>query len=119
MAEHKGMTETRQWLEAQGFKVETNHLAARDNLTNWHAFRRAPLAAHCETNDHKVQIVVTPHAYHFPGKISSQSVEIDVTGEAGGVWYKLVAYSLKPEEMIAKLPAIEASLVAAWNALKR
>ena len=117
----RAMNETRRWLEAQGFRVEKDALASRDNLADWYAYRKTELpASECETNDGKrMQIVVKPHSLHIPGRITSQSVEIDVTGEAGGVWYKLVAYNLKPDEMIANLPKIEASLIAAWNALHR
>lgn len=117
----RATTETRRWLEANGFKTYKDALASRDNLADWYACRYSDIpASECETNAGKrIQIVVKPHSFHVPGRITSQSVEIDVTGEAGGIWYRLVAYSLKPEDMIAKLPQIEASLIAAWNALHR
>ena len=46
-----------------------------------------------------------------------QSAEVDLTGESGGVWFKLTAYGLTIEELRARLPDIESNLVAAWNAL--
>jgi hypothetical protein len=45
------------------------------------------------------------------------SVELRITAEAGGVWWDLKAYSLKPEELKERLPEIERMLVSAWNGL--
>lgn len=115
-----GMDETRAWLEAQGFRIAEDMLRARENCATWYAYRRSALkSAECETNDGKpMQIVVRPHSYDWPGG-RSRSVEIDVTGEAVGVWYNLRAYSVSEDVLRGHLPQIERSLIAAWNALHR
>ena len=95
-----------------------------DNGCNWYAYRRSTLPAReCECNEGKpAQIVVRPHLFlraSAPTPSGAwESVEVDVTGEASGLWWKLQAYSLKPEELRDRLPDIEAALIAAWNALK-
>jgi hypothetical protein len=111
------LTELRDWLIGQGFKLAANGHKSRDNTCVWYAYRRSTIPARtCECNEKStMQLVVTP--YSHIGQPGWTSVEVDVTGEAGGVWYKLQAYSLKPDELREKLPAIEAALMAAWNAI--
>jgi hypothetical protein len=46
-----------------------------------------------------------------------QSVEVEVCGEFSGLWFKLRAYSMTPAEFMERADEIEASLIAAWNAL--
>ena len=107
-------------LKANGFKIAEETLRNPDNLATWYAYRRSEIpAVECECNDGKrMQIVIKPHFYNY-GNVKAESVEVDVTGEAGGVWYKLCAYSLPAEQLMPRLPKIEASLLAAWNALVR
>lgn len=116
------MQPLRDALAADGFSFSRNHLASDWNLCRWQAYRRSAIdARECECNDGKrMQIVVTPHSTEdHNGRESRpfQSVTVDVTGEAGGVWYKLEAYSLGPEEAVKRLPEMERNLIAAWNAL--
>ena len=40
-----------------------------------------------------------------------------MAGPAGGSWWELRAYSLEWEELVDRLPGIEARLVAAWAAV--
>lgn len=116
-----GCDELREWLTAQGFRVAHDSLG-RDNECNWYAYRRSALPAReCECNDGKpMQLLVKPHrfAHHSAPGGAWESVEVDVTGEAGGVWFKLQAYSLKHEELRERLVDIESRLIAAWNALR-
>ena len=116
-----GCDELRAWLEAQGFSSAVNNLG-RDNECNWYAYRRSAInARECECNDGKpMQVLVTPHRVSHPSAPNGawQSAEVDVTGEAGGVWFKLKAYSLPHDELVTRLPDIEARLIAAWNALR-
>lgn len=116
-----GCDDLREWLTAQGFSVARDSLG-RDNECNWYAYRRSALPAReCECNDGKpIQLLVKPHKFtHHSAPLGAwESVEVDVTGEAGGLWFKLRAYSLKHDELRARLSDIEASLVAAWNALR-
>jgi len=109
-------------LESIGFTTEKNPLNPQGNLIDWYAYRRSDHPARrCECNRDKagMQIVIYPFAYHFPydkeGLRSSVSVEI--CGEAGGVWWELQAYAIPLEELLDRLPEVEASLVRAWNAL--
>lgn len=106
----------REWLISQGFRCELNRLRSQENECNWYAYKRSVLPARrCETNTDKpgVQIVV------YPYRMSARSVvEVELVGEANETWWNLSAYGLLPEELKLKLPQIEKSLVAAWNALK-
>jgi hypothetical protein len=116
-----GCDELREWLIAQGFRVAHDSLQ-RDNECNWYAYRRSALPAReCECNEGKaMQLVVKPHKYAHhsaPGDVW-ESIEVDVTGETGGLWFKLQAYSLKRDELMGRLHEIEAALIEAWNALR-
>lgn len=112
------LTKLKDWLAEQGFQHYLNHLGSRDNRANWYSCRKTNIECReCETNDGKrMQIVVNPHSYIIHGDIH-ESVEINVTGEAGGVWYQLNAYSLSVDEVHTRLDEIERNLIAAWNAL--
>lgn len=121
MTNYYGLDDLREWLLAQGFHVSQDMI--RDNGCNWYAYRRSALPAReCECNAGKpAQIVVRPHLFHHASAPTPsgawESVEVDVTGEANGIWWKLAAYSLKPDELRERLPEIELALVAAWNAI--
>ena len=112
-----GCDELREWLITQGFNCYTESLN-RDNGCNWYACRRSEYPSReCECNDgRKMQIVVRPFAY-TAGLQSWSSVEVEVTGEAQGIWFKLSAYSLQADELKARLQEIEIRLLDAWNAL--
>ena len=116
-----GCDELRGWLLAQGFQVAHDSLC-RDNECNWYAYRRSRISAReCECNEGKpMQVVVRPHKFSHPRAPSGawESADVDVTGETGGVWFKLQAYSLKHDELRNRLGEIEANLIAAWNALR-
>ncbi len=116
-----GCDELREWLIAHGFRVAHDSLS-RDNECNWYAYRRSALPAReCECNDGKpMQLLVKPYKFthHSAPGGAWESAEVDVTGEAGGAWFKLQAYSLKHDELRARLGDIECSLIAAWNALR-
>ena len=114
----KGLDDFREWLTNHGFRAAPDSLGSRDNACDWYAYRRSTIPARpCECNDKpNMQLVVKPYIHRdTPGWTSA---EVDVTGETGGVWFKLQAYSLKPDELREKLPAIESALIAAWNALE-
>ena len=116
-----GCDELRGWLVGQGFQVAHGSLS-RDNECNWYAYKRSQIPAReCECNDGKpMQLVVRPHKVSHPRAPSGawESVDVDVTGEAGGLWFKLQAYSLRHDELRARLGEVESSLIAAWNALR-
>jgi hypothetical protein len=116
-----GCDEMRNWLAAQGFRLAKDGLQGDLNECNWYAYRRSAIQAReCECNDGKpMQIVVRPYKLvhqSIPGGVS-ESAEVDVTGEAGGVWFKLSAYGLKTNELKERLGDVEAGLIAAWNAI--
>lgn len=95
-------------------------IGPRENECNWYAYRRSALPAReCECNEGKaMQIVVRPFKYARPTTTAWESAEVDVSGEAGGVWFKLKAYSLTLQELRERLPEIEAQLIGAWNSLR-
>lgn len=118
-----GLDSLREWLKSQGFSVSQDY-PQRDNGCNWYAYRCSALPAReCECNGGEtMQIVVRPHLFkHASAPTPSgawESCEVDVTGKANNIWFRLMAYSLKPEELRERLPEIEAALIAAWNAIQ-
>ena len=116
------LEELKEWLKSEGFTTDNNYLASRENRCKWYAWRRTVLPAReCETNGNKAQIIVYPWSMGIdvPGlKVPADGVEVELCGEANGIWWKLTAYSLSPKELTKRLSSIERSLVAAWNALE-
>jgi hypothetical protein len=112
------LSELRVWLTANGFRIASNSIRARDNECHWYAYRRSALQAReCECNDGKpAQIVVEPSAYTLGG-VTRESVEIGVRGEYADDWWDIKAYGVRPNDVPERLPPIEASLIRAWNAL--
>lgn len=119
MDDFVGCDDLREWLVSQGFKLQRDTLD-RGSECNWLAYRKSAIDAdECETNDGKrMQIVVRPHKMEIRGEVL-ESADVDVTGEAGGIWYSMKAYNLQHVTLRERLPQIEASLIAAWNALYR
>lgn len=71
----------------------------------------------CKCNDEKpgIQVVITHHA--MP-KIEHESYTIDVTGQKpDGVWVKLEAYGISPDELLKVLDDQVNDLVIAWTLL--
>ncbi len=108
------------WLELRGFSFAKSQFPGKTNDAGWYAWRRTAIypVRECECNGAKMQLVVNPYSHSLDGK-TWESVEVDVTGECDGIWYKLTAYSLSPKEFAGRLDQIEASLVRAWNALMK
>ena len=116
----RGMDDLRSWLEENGFRIAEDGLRNQDNEATWYAYRRSGLPAReCECNEGKsMQLVVKPHHYTLRDGRTLESSEVNVTGEAGGVWFKLSAYSLPTDTLRERLSEVEANLIAAWNALR-
>ena len=116
----QGMDTFRQWLLDHGFRAWPDSFK-RHNECNWYACKASTFSAReCECNDGKtMQIVVHPHRFSDLQAPSGgwEGVEVDVVGEAGGVWFRLSAYSLTPDEFCARHLEIERQLIAAWNAI--
>jgi len=111
---YTGCDELREWLVAQGFTAGNYSYKHRENQCLWYAWRRTEVAHCCEANDGKPQqLVVQPFEMDGHG-----NHEVEIRGEVNGLWFKLAVYSLSDEDLCDRLPAIERSLVAAWNALK-
>ena len=116
-----GIDDLREWLVANGWRIAPDSLRHEQNLCDWYAWKPSKLPAReCECNEGKpAQLVARPWMFCAPNSPQVwSSVAVSVTGQANDVWFKLEAYSLKPDELRDKLPQIEKSLVAAWNALK-
>lgn len=112
--------ELKDWLQERGFREQKNTLASFEDECKWFAFKRYPSKHNCECNYDKpgIQVVVTPHKWRIHGH-QGQSVEIDITGEANGIWCKLQAYSLKWEELPDKFDQVTDALIKAWEAIPR
>ncbi|MGI9142489.1 MAG: hypothetical protein ACR2IJ_04805, partial [Fluviibacter sp.] len=107
--------ELKDWLKDQGFREYPNSLASFEDECKWIACKRYDSKYNCECNYDKpgVQVVVSPHKWHIQGQ-EGASVEIDITGEANGIWYKLQAYSLSWSELPEKFEQVTEALVKAW-----
>ncbi len=108
-------------LESQGFRRYNDNLRSPHNQWPWYLARAAQAGAvHCLGNDKPPQIIVRGH--RMP-EFQRDSVEIEICGlrhvsaDWRGPWFKLKAYAITPEEAARDMPAIEAALVRAWNAL--
>lgn len=113
------LAEFHEWLSGEGFRTALNGMRSQWNECEWYAYRRSSLEARrCESNDDKpgVQIIIYPYQSVINVERHT-SVEVEICGEAAGVWWKLRVYALQFGELIGRLPEIEAALVAAWNAI--
>ncbi len=111
------INELKDHLVEAGFQPYINPTHFRTSKTDWYACRKVETERECECNEGKrMQLTVWPYKSTIHDK-TYESVEVDITGEYKGVWYKLQAYSLSPDELVEKLDSIENSLVAAWNSL--
>lgn len=109
------LDELKLWLESEGFTVGKNHLNFEMNNVGWYAWRRIE-GTDCECNDKPPSLVIWPYSMVNYGE-TFESVEIEITGERKGVWWKLKAYAIQAKELKEKLPMIENTLVYAWNGL--
>lgn len=110
----------RRELELRGFRCAQDPTRHQWNECNWYAYRRSDMPARpCECNSEKpgMQIVVKPSVMTLNGT-KHRSVEVELRGETGGMWWNLSAYGISPEDLPGKLPDVEAGLIAAWNALR-
>jgi hypothetical protein len=105
--------ELQTWLVSQGYKPFTNHHTG----AVWCGAKRLPTdAPGCETNAHKVSWHVRLYEVEAHG-VPWRSCEVEICGERGGQWYRLLAYEIAPETMRPNLTAIEQRLLAAWVAV--
>jgi hypothetical protein len=100
-------------LEPIGFKYQPSSVA--DNAKGFF-YRRVETKRPCLCNN-KDQILI--NAYEPGGHLTEWAFEVEITGEfTAGLWAKLKAYSIMGlPELLEKLPRIERSLVAAWEAM--
>lgn len=120
MSAFKGMDEEREWLQQAGFSIGKEPIPTGFNSCDWYAYRMSGLPVRpCDTNDHKVaQIIVSPWLWGSQTEIGkARSFVVSVKGEAKGRWYSLEAYGITPEDYRTNMEEINASLIAAWNAL--
>lgn len=108
-----GCNDLRGELKAAGFELQPYPAGSRDSGCNWQAWRHVESTRECEHNvgKRKCLVVKPTDAYGY------KSAEVEMRGARGGVWYMLSAYAMRDNEVIEKLPAIEAALVRAWEAL--
>ena len=109
-----GLDNLQEWLLKNGFTILENSGRSDYNEAEWHAYRSLPSARECETNGPKIALWIKPYV---SSAINYEHCEVDITGEAAGLWFNLRVYMAKPDEVMSRLPEIEAKLVAAWNAL--
>lgn len=103
------------WLTSQGYREIRNNLSG----AQWCGSKRLPTdAPGCETNKHKVSWHVRLYEVEASGGAGPwRSCELEICGERGGHWYRLLTYSMPPEAFRAGLPALEQRLLAAWVAV--
>ncbi len=113
------INQLKDWLVGQRFKIGEQPIRNEMNKCEWYAWRRITLPVReCECNGQKLVFVVNPYLYDINGQLFG-TIEVDITGEAGSVWWKLQAYSIEFEEFMERMPEIESALVNAWNALRQ
>ncbi len=111
-------------LIAGGFVRYRNYLRESFNDCDWYAARQVSgSAVNCMGTDRPPQILVYGSRIHTLPPNMRESVEIIIRGMRGvgtewrGQWVRLSTYAISPAEAARDLPAIEAALVRAWNAL--
>ena len=117
MADIYGLDDLREWLKSNSFRISRDS-SRNESGVNWYAYRptRWP-GRECECNEGKAcQLVVWPHDMRFGGHRIS-GVELEVSGEALGIWWKFRGYSISVEDLPQKIDTVEHGLVAAWNAI--
>lgn len=103
-----GQDALRSWLVDNTFRLGL--VLGASNACNWRAYRTPSLLASpmAEAVTKYHQLSVNPYA---------DVVEVDLTGEIGGVRYRVVACGLSADALPQALPMIESRLMHAWNAL--
>lgn len=113
-----GLDDLRSQLEQAGWRIYQNHMNSKGNLCNWIACLSMPEGSRdCECNDKPPSYVVTPYHIFFDGH-ESASAQVDVTGECGSEWFKLMAYSIQADRVMDRLPSVMRALAAAWQAVQ-
>lgn len=115
-AQERALGDLCDWLQENGFRVDTNQMADQTNNCKWYAWRRFDEARDCECNDKPPSLYVYPHLFTLRDRQYS-SVEVKVGGQVGSPWFRVEAYSIGLDELPARLPEVEAALLRAWNAL--
>lgn len=106
--------EFRQRLIEKSFRIYPSNMYS-DNRAKWYAGRSGIETRHqCETNEKDQQIVIYPYEY---GGGDRTSCECKMTGELHGRWFQLNCYSMTYEQAIENIDAIQAELLAAWEAI--
>lgn len=111
-------------LITNGFVRRQNYVREPKNRCDWYAWRQLSASAVPSLGDNKPPRILV-YGYRFEGGLHGfrESVEILICGLRGvgtewrGPWFKLRACAVTPAEAARDLPAIEAALVRAWNAL--
>jgi hypothetical protein len=105
------------WLQENGFRVETNHQASIENECKWYAWRQLDGARDCDLNEKPPSLIVHPHLLTMRDR-QYAGVELSVTGQHAGPWFTLKAYSIGVDELAAHLSQVEGALRRAWAALE-
>lgn len=109
------MAELREALVRAGFRIGPDPIGS----STWLAYRRTDdTVRRCECNSDRpgVQVVVRLFETTHAGE-TWRNTEVDITGEVGGRWYRLMCYGISDDKLLAELPAIEGALIRAWQAL--
>ena len=109
------MTELREALVQAGFRIGPDPIGN----SSWLAYRQTDDAVRrceCNSDGRGVQVVVRPFEITHAGT-TWRSAEVDITGEAGGRWYRLTCYGIAEDRVLPDLPSIEAALIRAWQAI--
>jgi len=83
---------------------------------SFYAWRRIPDLPDCQSNKKPPCIAVEFYSCHV-GDHLWESCEVKIAGDAGSdQWVSLSAYSIRPSELMDKLPHAVAIVTAAWVA---
>lgn len=108
--------ELRAGLEAKGWQISRNPMRGQYNEIDWYGYSRMTGVPDCDCNDKPPSLICEPSSFEVGGH-RHNNVAFSLTGETSGRWFKLEAYSVRPDEAIDAIPDVRALLGRAWSAL--
>lgn len=75
--------------------------------------RRVKSKSVCDCND-KLSVYVTASQLNLSDRLYD-TIDVSITAEKNGKWWKLLSYSLNKEEVIKDLVSIEETLIKMFN----
>ncbi len=106
-------------LSDAGWRIENNRLRGEYNECSWYAWHanRPSAWPDCQCNDKPPSLIIMPSYTRLPDGQEFSGVDIDLTGEMNGRWFKLKMYSVNTDEVLQAAEEAKRTLGAAWTAI--